>query len=213
MCGCMSACTSPQWAFVSCPIRGITEGPPDSPCLHIWESVLVGQPLRVGPLDQGPRAFFAFLTFPRALTPVCAFLPALENVPVYHTSPLRVLWFGFYLCCSPHPGIGFIGEQRRKGSVTALTLDSPTQWLCDFTRGAVYWGRGDGCPVALASALGPLLAVQLDPAAVFGDQSSGGSSVSWFLVPFLLELQVPHLAREPPSLVELRNCPLSPVCF
>lgn len=56
------------------------------------------------------------------------------------------------------------------------------------------------------------LAVQRDPAAMSGDQSSRGSSVRWFLMYFSLERQVPRLACKAPSSGKLRNCPLALVC-
>lgn len=47
---------------------------------------------------------------------------------------------------------------------------------------------------------------------VLGDQRSGASSGRWFLVDFLLKLQVPYLVCEPPSSVELRNAAPSLLC-
>lgn len=63
-----------------------------------------------------------------------------------------------------------------------------------------------------ALALCFLLAAEPGTGVVLGDQRSGASSGRWFLVDFLLKLQVPYLVCEPPSSVELRNAAPSLLC-
>lgn len=114
-------------------------------------------------------------------------------------SPAQHVCFGFYFCCFSPRKVALLAssrnEQRRKGSRTALTLDS------------THVGRTDSCRVALA-----LPAVELDRATGLGDPRCGGSSVRLFLVDFSLELHVPHLVCEPAASLGLtQKLPVSPV--
>lgn len=123
---------------------------------------------------------------------------------------------GVSFCYFPPKEIGFIGELQkraeREGFCDSIRTGQSRAVLSGFPRGLCTGERGRCCLVTPALALGSLLAAEPDTSAVLRNQRSGASSGRWFLVDFLLELQVPYLVCEPPSSVELRNSAPSLLC-
>lgn len=100
-----------------------------------------------------------------------------------------MFWFGFYVCYFPPQEIRAPGQHEHWAVARGGSHFTAGRGLCAGERGY--------CHVSVARAAASLLAVELDTAAVLGNQSHGGSSVRLFPVAFSVELQVPHLVCEP----------------
>lgn len=106
-----------------------------------------------------------------------------------------MFWFGFYVCYFPPQEIRAPGRHEHWAVAHGGSHFTAGRGLCAGERGY--------CHVSVARAAASLLAVELDTAAVLGNQSHGGSSVRLFPVAFSLELQVPHLVCEPSAFLGL----------